>query len=400
MRMTKFKPSEVGPIPEDWEAKRLGELFVISAAGDLQTECSSRERMDLNVYPIYSNSLENAGLYGYTSNPRYKADAVTITGRGTLGHAEYRSCDFDAIIRLIVLKPSGEIDGRYVVAQINHKKPFHFEITSIPQLTVPRVADSVIPVPPLPEQQAIAEALSDVDALLAAMTTVIEKKRAIKQGAMQQLLSGKQRLAGFTGKWVEKRLGDCGAFSKGKGISRAQAQTGSIPAVRYGELYTTHHNYIKAFESFISAEVAMSATRLNQGDIVFACSGETKEEIGKCAAFLGDDVAYAGGDLIIFSPGLGYDSLFLAYELNTSFCVSQKAAAGQGDAVVHICQSALAELLVRIPPTLAEQQAIATALSDMDAEIAALEAKRAKYERIKQGMMQELLTGKTRLRAK
>lgn len=144
----------------------------------------------------------------------------------------------------------------------------------------------------------------------------------------------------------------------------------------------------------------MSATRLNQGDIVFACSGETKEEIGKCAAFLGDDVAYAGGDLIIFSPGLGYDSLFLAYELNTSFCVSQKAAAGQGDAVVHICQSALAELLVRIPPTLAEQQAIATALSDMDAEIAALEAKRAKYERIKQGMIQELLTGKTRLRAK
>lgn len=236
MRMTKFKPSEVGPIPEDWEAKRLGELFVISAAGDLQTECSSRERMDLNVYPIYSNSLENAGLYGYTSNPRYKADAVTITGHGTLGHAEYRSCDFDAIIRLIVLKPSGEIDGRYVVAQINHKKPFHFEITSIPQLTVPQVADSVIPVPPLPEQQAIAEALSDVDALLAAMTTVIEKKRAIKQGAMQQLLSGKQRLAGFTDKWVEKRLGDCGAFSKGKGISRAQAQTGSIPAVRYGEL--------------------------------------------------------------------------------------------------------------------------------------------------------------------
>jgi type I restriction enzyme S subunit len=210
----------------------------------------------------------------------------------------------------------------------------------------------------------------------------------------------RRRLAGFSGAWVEKRLGECGSFSKGAGISRAQANSGRIPAVRYGELYTTHHEYIKAFESFISDDVARCSTRLTRGDIVFACSGETKEEIGKCAAFLGDEIAYAGGDLLILSPKESYDSKFLAFELNTPFCASQKAAAGQGDAVVHIRQHSLEELIVCIPPTLAEQKAIAAVLSDIDAEIAALEAKRAKYESIKQGMMQELLTGKTRLSGK
>lgn len=404
-----FKMTELGPIPVDWEVKRLGDLFELSAAGDLQSECSSRVKTNINIHPIYSNGLENAGLYGYTSKPRYRANSITITGRGTLGHAEYRTVDFDAIIRLIVMNPSEMLDGRYVVFQINYRNPFHFEITSIPQLTVPQVAQALIPIPPLAEQEKIAEALSDVDELILALGKLIEKKRNIKTGTMQELLGmrneecgmrnmPRRRLAGFSGEWVEKRLGDCGSFSKGAGISRAQANSGRIPAVRYGELYTTHHEYIKVFESFISEDVARCSTRLTRGDIVFACSGETKEEIGKCAAFLGDEVAYAGGDLLILSPKEAYDSKFLAFELNTPFCASQKAAAGQGDAVVHIRQHSLEELIVCIPPTLTEQKAIAAVLSDMDAEIAVLEAKRAKYESIKQGMMQELLTGKTRLK--
>ena len=408
MKISKFKMTELGPIQEDWAVKQLGDLFELSAAGDLQSECSSRVKTNINIHPIYSNGLENAGLYGYTSKPRYRANSITITGRGTLGHAEYRTVDFDAIIRLIVMNPSEMLDGRYVVFQINYRNPFHFEITSIPQLTVPQVAQALIPIPPLAEQEKIAEALSDVDELISALGKLIEKKRNIKTGTMQELLGmrneecgmrnvPRRRLAGFSGEWVEKRLGDCGSFSKGAGISRAQANSGRIPAVRYGELYTTHHEYIKVFESFISEDVARCSTRLTRGDIVFACSGETKEEIGKCAAFLGDEVAYAGGDLLILSPKEAYDSKFLAFELNTPFCASQKAAAGQGDAVVHIRQHSLEELIVRIPPTLAEQKAIAAVLSDMDAEIAALEAKRAKYESIKQGMMQELLTGKTRL---
>ena len=193
-RGTEFKMTEIGLIPEDWEVKRLGEIFELSAAGDLQFECSSREKSDLNIYPIYSNSIENAGLYGFTSKPRYSADSITITGRGTLGHAEYRAVDFDAIIRLIIMKPLRVVDGRYVTFQINYCSPFHFEITSIPQLTVPQVANSLIPVPPLAEQRAIAEVLSDMDAEIEALEAKRAKYESIKQSMMQELLTGKTRM--------------------------------------------------------------------------------------------------------------------------------------------------------------------------------------------------------------
>lgn len=194
--IAEFKQTELGEIPVDWEVKRIGEIFELSAAGDLQFECSSREKTDLNIYPIYSNSIENAGLYGFTSNPRYSADSITITGRGTLGHAEYRAVDFDAIIRLIIMKPLRMVDGRYVTFQINYCSPFHFEITSIPQLTVPQVANSLIPVPPLPEQKKIAEVLSDMDAEIESLEAKRAKYESIKQGMMQELLTGKTRLKG------------------------------------------------------------------------------------------------------------------------------------------------------------------------------------------------------------
>ncbi len=127
----------------------------------------------------------------------------------------------------------------------------------------------------------------------------------------------------------------------------------------------------------------------------FAGSGETKEEIGKCIAFVDKLEAYAGGDIVILRPR-GFDSLFLGYALNTANVIRQKASRGQGDAVVHISAVALAQIEVRVPDA-TEQTAIATLLSDMDAELAALEAKLAKARDLKQGMMQELLTGRIRL---
>ena len=99
--------------------------------------------------------------------------------------------------------------------------------------------------------------------------------------------------------WDVMSLSEIGRFSKGSGVTRDQSHSGDIPCVRYGELYTTHDNYIRSFSSFISAEVAKTATKLSKGDILFAGSGETKEEIGKAVAFVGDEEAYAGGDIII-----------------------------------------------------------------------------------------------------
>ena len=250
--------------------------------------------------------------------------------------------------------------------------------------------------PPQLEQRAIATALSDVDALITALDRLIAKKRAIKTAAMQQLLTGKTRLPGFTGEWETKRLGELGSFLKGSNVNREEALSGSIPCVRYGELYTAHNDVVREFCSWISPAIAEKATKLKKGDVLFAGSGETKEEIGKSAAFVGDFEAYAGGDIVILRPVKDTDPRFLGYAFNAPEISQQKSARGQGDAGVHISATALSDIEIKLPST-DEQTAIAQVLSDMDAEIAALEARRDKTRVIKQGMMQQLLTGKTRL---
>ncbi|MBD2080611.1 restriction endonuclease subunit S [Leptolyngbya sp. FACHB-17] len=139
-----------------------------------------------------------------------------------------------------------------------------------------------VELPPLSEQRSISTALSDIDALLSELDNLIAKKRDLKQAAMQQLLTGKTRLPRFDGEWEVKQLGDLGHFLKGSGVRKDEAHSGDLPCIRYGEIYTHHHNCIKSFNSWISSEIAKTATLIKQGDILFAGSGETKEEIGKC----------------------------------------------------------------------------------------------------------------------
>ena len=247
----------------------------------------------------------------------------------------------------------------------------------------------------LPEQRAIAAALGDVDALLDGLGRLIAKKRDLKQAAMQQLLTGQTRLPGFHGEWEVKRLGDVGTFLKGSGVKKDEAESGGLPCIRYGEIYTHHNDYIRIFKSWISPDVAATATRLRQGDLLFAGSGETKEEIGKCVAFVNDYEAFAGGDIVILRVA-NADAMFMGYYCNTAPINAQKASMGQGDAVVHISAAALSRIEVTAPSA-PEQTTIAAVLADMDAELSALEARRDKTRDLKKAMMQELLTGKTRL---
>lgn len=246
----------------------------------------------------------------------------------------------------------------------------------------------VYPTPSLIEQQRIAEALSDADALIEGLGQLITKKLELKQGAMQELLTPCES-------WGTLKLGGLGTFIKGTGIKKDDAQSGTIPCVRYGEIYTKHNDCVRDYFSHISEEVAGTAQRLKQGDILFAGSGETKEEIGKCVAFLDNFEAYAGGDIVILRVQKG-EPTFLGYYLNTESIKRQKASRGQGDAVVHISSSALADIDILLPD-FDEQTRIATILSDMDTEIAALEVKLNKAQKVKEGMMQDLLTGRVRL---
>lgn len=196
--------------------------------------------------------------------------------------------------------------------------------------------------------------------------------------------------------WDVKLLGTFGTFSKGKGIKKDEVIPDGIPCIRYGEIYTTHSDYIRKFHSFISENIANQSKKIKTGDLLFAGSGETSEEIGKCVAYLGNMVAFAGGDIVIFSPQSG-KSKFLGYLLNHSTIVRQKSQMGQGDAVVHISGNNLASLKIPLPKSETEQSAIAEALSDVDALISSLDELIAKKRNIKQGAMQELLTGKRRL---
>ncbi len=308
------------------------------------------------------------------------------------------SLAFNQDIKALV--PRNDVDSEYLLWWLTAHESELLHITTESTHGTKRMPTDAlhgveINLPPFPEQRAIASALSDVDELLAGLDRLISKKRDLKQAAMQQLLTGKTRLGGFKGEWEVGRLGDVGTFLKGRGITKDQAQSGTLPCIRYGEIYTHHNDLIRSFNSWISPEIAATATKLKRGDILFAGSGETKEEIGKCAAFIHAHEAFAGGDIVILRL-IGADPVFVGYYCNTASINAQKASKGQGDAVVHISAAALASIVMRIP-SLPEQIAIASVLSEMDAELAALEARRDKTRALKQGMMQELLTGRIRL---
>ena len=199
----------------------------------------------------------------------------------------------------------------------------------------------------------------------------------------------------FGGQWETKRLKELGPFSKGCGIKRDDVTNEGVPCVRYGELYTRYQDYILKVASRIPPSVAATALPIKKGDLLFAGSGETAEEIGRCAAYLGEEQAYAGGDVIVLTPS-GQNSIYLGHLMNSPIVSAQKARMGQGDAVVHIYINNLAQVQIELPP-ITEQNAIAEVLSDVDGLLNALEALIAKKQAIKQAVMQQLLTGKTRL---
>ncbi|MCC7317350.1 MAG: restriction endonuclease subunit S [Bacteroidales bacterium] len=197
--------------------------------------------------------------------------------------------------------------------------------------------------------------------------------------------------------WSVANLGELGTFSKGKGILKEQVISEGLPCVRYGEIYTTHDFIIKKFKSFISDDVANESKEIQNGDILFAGSGETVEEIGKAVAYVGTDKAYAGGDVIILSTKKNINPECLSYALETDFVKRQKRVLGQGNSVVHIYSSDLSKVKIPLPP-LPEQKAIAQVLSTADAAIHTTEKLIAQKELRKKWLMQQLLTGKKRLK--
>ncbi|EQL70301.1 restriction endonuclease subunit S [Helicobacter pylori] len=196
-------------LPLNWQRVRLGDIFFITAGGDLsKPHYSNTKQSDFN-YPIYSNAIEKKGLCGYSSFFIIKNKSITITARGTIGVAFFRDYPYVPIGRLLVLQPKiSNIDCRFYAEYINSKVKFNTEQTTIPQLTIPKVALCEIPLPPLNEQIAIADILSALDNYLHALRVLILKKESVKKALSFELLSQRKRLKGFNQAWQRVRLGD------------------------------------------------------------------------------------------------------------------------------------------------------------------------------------------------
>ena len=379
-----YKLSPLGPIPEDWEVKRLGDCFEVSAGRDLEKDFFSPTKTERHCYPVFSNSLENKGLYGYTSRPRHKGNSITITGRGSLGHAEYRTEDYDAIIRLLVLTPKIEISCKLISDYINATTPFIYESTGVPQLTAPQIKNTKLLLPPFKEQKKLVAILQQWDTAIEKQTALIEQLTLRKRGLMQQLLTGKKRLKGFEGEWKRIKAGEIfkSISVKGNGsevLLSATQEHGVIPRDQLEGRVTMPTGDTNSFKLVEVGDFVISL-RSFQGGL------EYSEHRGIVSP------AYT-----VLKPIVEIDKPFYRYYFKSAEFIGHLAIAvigirdGKQISYEDFC-------FVKIPyPNIEEQKAISAVLLQADKEIEIQKQKLAVMQEQKKGLMQVLLTGKKRI---
>jgi type I restriction enzyme S subunit len=384
-----YKQTEVGVIPEDWSFDYIENLSNITTGGR-----NTQDRVDDGLYPFFvrSQTVERINTYSFDGEAVLTAgDGV---GTGKIFH--YINGKFDAHQRVYRISDFNErIKGYFFYLYFSS----HF-YNRIMQMTAKSSVDSVrremiarmlIPVPPKAEQEAIAECLGDADALIESLEQLISKKRQIKQGAMQELLTGKRRLPGFSGEWSNKRLMDLAVLSKA-GVNPAsfpdtQFAHFSLPAFDAGEVPVIEEGSLIGSNKFLMPMDAVLLSKLNPRiPRIWAPSHIPENSV--CST-----------EFLVLVPPESTDRKFLAALCcSSSVCYQMELhATGTTGSHQRIHPSQALTIEVRVPHDKAEQTAIAAILSDMDSEITALEEKLAKARQLKQGMMQELLTGRTRL---
>ncbi len=413
-----YKQTEVGVIPVEWRASRLGEEAELltgfpfpslgfTKAGLRLLRGSNVKRGVVDWSPDITQYWPE--VTSKTQAYQLKLDDLVIAMDGALVGRSFASITGPDLPALLVQR----------VARVRSKKAAqgllrawiasdffirHVDLvkthTAIPHISPRDIRDFALAVPSeKAEQEAIAAALGDVDALLVGLDRLIAKKCDLKQAAMQQLLTGQTRLPGFQGEWPRKRLGEIGSTYGGlTGKSKSDFGVGTALYVTFMSVMA---NVVIDSAEFENVQVTPSdlQNRVAKGDLLFNGSSETPEEVAMCSVMTLDVP-----NLYLNSFCFGFrlrdeqqsDGLFLAYLLRANPGRELMKALAQGSTRYNISKSALLEASIRLPPK-AEQTAIATLLSDMDAELAALDARRTKTRDLKQAMMQELLTGRTRL---
>ena len=258
-----------------------------------------------------------------------------------------------------------------------------------------------LPIPPQKEQRRIAQVLSDTDSLIASLSRTIEKKRLVKQGAMQQLLTGKTRLKGFSGEWGEKELGEIGQLT-GAGVDKTiKEEETPVRLLNFLDVYNRDRIYSRELKMWVTAsEMKIQKCDIRCGDIFLTPSSELPNDIGRSAVAMQDiqDACYSY-HILRLRPYDKLDLNYSAYMLKTADFEQQIRFLSEGSGKRYVISlKNFREIRIRIPSDIREQEAIGLRIATMDNEISSLEAELQKYKALKQGMMQKLLTGQIRLK--
>lgn len=407
-----YKQTEVGVIPEDWEVESLAEIAPILTGNTPPTNDRTNygdeflfvSPTDMGSNKYVSCTEKMLSKKGFSISRHFPKESVLFVCIGsTIGKCGIASQELTSNQQINAILPPKEVSPGFLyyalVMAANKVKSLAGE-QAVPLVNKTQFSETLIHIPPSRiEQEAIAEALSDADALIESLEQLLAKKRHLKQGAMQELLTGKKRLPGFNDKWELKRLGELGSTFGGlTGKSKQDFGHGEARYITFMNIMTNIVIDSGSFELVVVIPTE-SQNRIAKGDLFFNGSSETPEEVGMCAV-LADDVQ----DVYLNSFCFGFrfrervstDGLYLAYYFRSSQGRELLKSLAQGATRYNLSKTALLGIIFPLP-TQAEQTAIAAVLSDMDAEIATLETKLTKARQLKTGMMQELLTGRIRL---
>lgn len=398
-----YKRTEVGVIPEEWALKPLGDVADFLDGRRRPVKDSDRAKMRGDI-PYYGAS----GIVDYVNDYLFDEDLILLGEDGE--NILSRNCRLAFKIsgkswvnnHAHVLRPRAGMALDYLVEFLESRDYDQYN-TGTAQPKLNKQVCSGIPVlcPPLPEQRAIAAALSDVDALLGGLDRLIAKKRDLKQAAMQQLLTGQTRLPGFHGEWEVKRLGDHVTFLRNGVNSRAELLLeGRVKYLHYGDIHASTDSFLSpdTLPSLPDTKAAR-LDRLRDGDVIFADASEDIAGVCKSVELRGARETEVVSGLHTIAARFDKTVLADGFKGFLQHCPSFAAhlrRLAAGTKVYATNRAHIASVEMRLP-SVAEQAAIATVLSDMDAELSALEARCDKTRALKQAMMQELLTGRTRL---
>jgi type I restriction enzyme, S subunit len=416
-----YKRTEVGVIPDDWHIALISEIADVKTGPFGSALHESDYVKDgtpiITVEHLGEQGVEHVNLPLVSDMDRARLATYTLHD-GDIVFSRVGSVDRNALIRtteegwlfsgrlLRVRVVDQDVHPPYLSYHF-HSEPFKHRVRTVAvgqtmaSLNTQILKSVNVILPTSDEQNAIASALSDMDGLIAAFEKLIAKKRAIKQAAMQQLLTGKTRLPGFTGEWTTRRLGDHVTFLSHGTNSRAELLLdGPVKYLHYGDVHAATLAVLEpTFLPSLPEQKAARLDRLRDGDLVFVDASEDMSGISKSVEIrgAGDTELVAG----LHTITARFDKRVLAdgFKAYLQFC---PAFAGQlrrlaaGTKVYATNRSHIASVEMQLPGT-DEQSAIASIFQDMDAEIASLQHRRDKTQQIKQGMMQQLLTGRVRL---